>query len=458
MQHNEMKAPPFDLDAEKTILGIVVIDNSKMFDILSIVDVDDLYDRSHQVIFECMKNLLSKNVPVDFITLRDELHKTGKLEDVGGIPYLVKIADDITSTANVSYHCNIIKEKSNLRKLIRIGNKLSQSGFEGKELSSNLIAEASNGLSAINLTEKSEIKRVDHEIDKVPELLNKLYDNPIENRMHSGLSSLDGICRWFKNGQIIIIGAMPAMGKTSLALTIAENITIRQNRPVVFFSLEMDMEFIQNWVISAEAEVDGYIFQFGTKSVQDKVNVKKAIKRIENKNLMIDDNGYDIDSLCAAIKRYDKIYQPELFVIDYFQLIMPTVTHGNRTEKMTDVAIKIKNTAKAVRKPIIVCSQVTREVGSRTVQKSKDAGAKEPQLSDLRDTGALESSTDIVLMPFSMQVYREQEDSFDGDKIITKSIDMPIYIRKNKGGKVSKVTLEFQRAYTKFVERKASFE
>ncbi|MBU1625871.1 replicative DNA helicase, partial [bacterium] len=238
---DNFRIPPFDLDAEKTILGSIVADNQKLHTVMEKIETDDFYDRSNQIIFQAMIELMNSNVPVDLVTLKDLLNKSGKLEDIGGIQYLVKITDDIISTANVEYHTGIIREKSNFRKLISIGNKLISKGYDGNESVNNIIEDAENAIfSVLGKNIGMGIGQVRDYLKSAIGLIEKrCRDQGNLTGIPTSFIELDRITDGLQKSDLIILACRPSVGKTSLSLNIMQNASIRHNLPTLFFSLEM---------------------------------------------------------------------------------------------------------------------------------------------------------------------------------------------------------------------------
>jgi replicative DNA helicase len=437
------KIPPFDLDAEKTILGIIIIDNSKLHTVLENIEINDFYDRGNQIIFESMIELMDSNTPVDFVTLRDTLYKSGKLDDIGGLQYLVKIADDITSTANVEYHTNIIKEKSNLRKLISIGNKLISMGYEGKESTDEIIEDVENAIFSVLG------KNIGMGIGQVRDYLASTIEL-IEKRCHeqgtlTGISTsfveLDSITDGLQRADLIILACRPSVGKTSLSLNIMQNASIRHNIPTLFFSLEMAKEQLIMRILSSLGKVNSQKLKKGNLRDADWKKILKCKKQLESAPIFIDDShGLSASALKAKCRRYKQELGIELVIIDYLQLLFADGKFDNRQYEITAITRSLKDLAKELNIPILVCSQLSRAVEKREV--------KRPQLSDLRDSGAIEQDADLVLMLHRPNMYTAlAEDDFSE---MQDDGTVELIVGKNRNGPTGILNLVFLKEYTLF--------
>jgi len=440
---DKLKIPPYDLDAEKAVLGIIIIDNSKMHSVLEKIGRDDFYDRNHRLIFEAMMKLMESNTPVDFITLKDCLEKEGRLEEVGGVSNIMRLGDDITSTANVDYYTGIIRDKSDLRKLINIGTELITKGYEGKEEVDTIIENVESSIfSVLGKNISMGIGHVRDYLKNTITLIEKrCHDQGSLTGVPTSFSELDKITDGLQRADLIILACRPSVGKTSLSLNIMQNAAIRHNVPVLFFSLEMSKEQLILRLLSSIGKINSQRMKRGNLRDADWRKILKCNKQLEAAPIYIDDShGLSVSTLKAKCRRYKQELGIELIIIDYLQLLHADGKFDNRQYEITAITRSLKGLAKELDIPILVCSQLSRAVEKREV--------KRPQLSDLRDSGAIEQDADLVLMLHRPNVY-----STLSDDDFTESQDdgtVELIVGKNRNGPTGILHLVFLKEYTLF--------
>jgi len=438
-----LKLPPFDIEAERSILGIVLTDNSKMHSVLENLESTDFYDMNHQHIFSSMIELMESNTPVDFLTLKNHLQKNGTLENIGGLPYIASLADDVVSTSNVDYYTNIISEKSNLRKLIQIGNRLVSRGFEAKDNVNAIIEEVENSIFSIlgkNIGMGIGLIR-DYLKDAIELIEKRDKEKGSLTGVATGFSELDRLTDGLQRSDLIILACRPSVGKTSLSLNIMQNSAIRHNVPSLYFSLEMSKEQLILRILSSLGKVNSHKLKKGNLRDADWKKIMKCNKQLQSAPIYIDDShGLSVSALKAKCRRYKQELGIELVMIDYLQLLFADGRFDNRQYEITAITRSLKELSKELDIPILVCSQLSRAVEKREI--------KRPQLSDLRDSGAIEQDADLVLMLHRPNMY-----SIIGDDDFTEMQDdgtVELIVGKNRNGPTGILNLVFLKEYTLF--------
>lgn len=453
MSLTDAKVLPSDGDAERSILGIIIIQNKKLFEIVDLINPEDFYYKANEIIFRTMKAMMNENRPIDFVTLKNVIKESGKLKEVGGIPYVAKLADDVTSTANIMFYVKIVKEKSYKRKLIMFADGILKESYKEKNKSDKIIGKAITDIVAIKEIDKRVIKKIgegsSHAVSKIKNLNSNVEKY---GGLFTGLRSIDEIVYGFQKGEVILIGGRPGKGKTALATTIAKHLTVKKDKVVLFFSLEMAHELLQNRMISSAAKVNTNVFKKGTSNIEHLDKIDKASRLIEKANLLVDDNSYAIDGLCAMAKKYQIVYNPDCIIIDYLQLVASSLKWGNENEQVTDKSAKVKKLAKSLNVPIILLSQFSRGLEKR------DRKDRQPRLSDLRGSGSIEQDIDVAMLLWSPNGEDESKEDQDPTSFNTKKyedgfpVDIEVIIAKNRQGLTGKVNLTFKKAYTLFEE------
>lgn len=447
------KIPPNDVDAEKCVLGIIVADNVKFHDISGLLEVEDFYDRNHQIIYSAIKDMFLNGTPVDFITLKDEINKQGKLDDVGGIPYIAKLADDITSTANIEHYARIIKKKSMLRKLIIIGNDTLTKGFEAKEDPEDLIDKFHTSLINIRFSDKRELRLITDGLENKVEELRRKKSDPGFGGISTGFHGLDGLIGKLKKQNYITIAARPSIGKTALALTMMRNMASEGKR-ILFFSLEMSCEQIQDRLLALQARIDTRAFRDGMDDEDELVNVENTIKQVDDLEIYINDNSLSIEEIDSLSSKYKSAKDIDIIFVDYLQIVGVKQKFDNDNQKVGIISGRLKKIAKDIDVPLVALSQLNRSLEKRKV--------KRPILSDLRDSGTLEQDSDIVVMLYNDYLYRLDEEKMKSEEYteideekekkeeMPDSFEIELLIRKNRNGPIGSTELNFLKKYTLF--------
>lgn len=432
----ELRQPPQNIDAEQAVLGAIFLDPEVIHRVVDLVKPDDFYQEPHRLIYEAMLALDDAGVPIDIITVTEELRRTGNLERAGGASYVVALADAVPSAANVEHYARLVAEKALLRTLIQVATRIRDMGYENGSDPRYLLGEAERMIMEI-AQEKARssfvplgviLQQTLRHIEEVQQARGEMLGLP------TGFIDLDRLLSGLWPQDLIILAARPSMGKTSLALSIALNVA-KRGVPVGFFSLEMSKEQLAQRLLTAEAKVDYRRVRTADLEDDDWQKLTEAATRIGQAAIFIDDTpGLTVREMRARARRLKAEYNLGLLIIDYLQLMQSHRRVENRQQEIADISRSLKSLAKELNIPILALSQL-----SRAVEQRQD---KRPVMSDLRESGALEQDADVIMF-----IYREEYYRPDTEK---KGI-AEIIVAKQRNGPVGVVELAFLREFTCFV-------
>lgn len=439
------KLQPQAIDLEEAVLGAVMIDKEAVITVLEVLNYQFFYLDEHKEIFKAVTQLFSASKPVDIMTVADQLRKNGQLEFVGGPKYITQLVDRIGSSANVEYHARIIAEKFIKRELISISSKIIEKSFDDTVDTFELLNEAESSLFGIS---ESNIKRGFESIETViGKALRQIEQSGNDKEGLSGVPSdytdLDEMTSGWQRGNLIILAARPAMGKTSFALSLIRNAAVKYNKPVAIFSLEMSNIELVNRLIMSEANISGEALKKGSLTDQEKMELPSRIAALEQAPIFIDDTaGLTIYEFRAKARKLKMQHHIQMIIIDYLQLMTAGTESkgpGNREQEISTISRSLKAIAKELEIPIIALSQLSRAVEGR-------AGEKKPQLSDLRESGAIEQDADMVMFIYRPEYYGvEMDEAGNSNKGVAE-----IIIAKHRSGSVGSVKLRFVAEQTRF--------
>lgn len=437
-QDTDFEKLPQNIEAEQAVIGSMILDPEAMGKVVEVLKENDFYRIAHRKIFSAIIELYELNQPVDLITLTENLRKNNLLEEVGGAAALTAILENTDTTANVEHHAKIVKEKSTLRELINAaGHIMSESLSDEKETDSIL----ENAERLILDVSKEKMKQG---FVSVKDILKGTFDN-IEKMsqrkeyvtgVSTGFPKFDMLTAGLHKGDLIIVAGRPSMGKTSLCLTIAQNVAVEQKIPVAIFSLEMSREQLVQRLLCAEARVNAHDVRSGFIRDSDWPKLTIAGGKLAESPIFIDDSSM-MSELEMRIKarRLMSTQNVGLIIIDYLQLMQSARRTENRQQEITNICRSLKSLAKELGVPVMVLSQLSRAVESRTDHK--------PQLSDLRESGSIEQDADLVIFIYRKEYYND-EPSPEIENIAE------IIIGKQRNGPIGSVELTFIKEYTKF--------
>jgi replicative DNA helicase len=432
------KLPPQNIDAEESIISAILLDNHTLLDILDILIPEDFYKNAHQKIFTGMTELFQKSEPVDLVTLAEHLRNKNQLDEIGGAVYLARLVDTAPVPANAKHYAKIIKEKASLRKMITAAADITNRCFDYSADVEEVIDYAESVVFEIA---ESKTKPSYYPISKIIEtnidaLVERRGNKTLISGVPTGFKKLDTLTSGFQKSDLIIIAARPGMGKTALALNFARNAAVDSETPVAFFSLEMSKEQLSMRILCAEARIDSARLRDGFFTDDDWQKLTEAADILTNAPIYIDDSP-DLSSLEIKTKaRRLKIEKNiGLVVIDYLQLMKTRNRMERRDLEISEMSRSLKGLAKELNIPIIALSQLNRKVEER--------GDKRPQLSDLRESGALEQDADIVMFIYRDEIYNKEENN--PNKGLAEVI-----VAKQRNGPLGMQHLRFMDAYTRF--------
>lgn len=430
------KIPPHNSEAEQTVLASCMIDYLAVEKVLEILTYDDFYFEANKEIYDSIKQVHIENIPVDIVTVSEELKKRGKIDYVGGFEYLATLTENIITSKNVEAYCNIIKEKSTLRKLISASQEIIEKSYKESDDVQNIIELAESKIFSISqnrsMNSFSDIK------DVLMIVFNQLEERAKSGDSITGLATgyadLDRMTSGLQKSDLILIAARPSMGKTALALNIAMNV-VKTGASVALFSLEMSKEQYVQRIISQEAMVESTKLRTGNLDDDDWTRLINTMSLISNCDVYIDDTAsvtmFEMMSKCRRLKIEKGL---DLVIVDYLQLMSGGGRNENRQQEISNISRGLKALARELDCPVMALSQLSRAPELRNDHR--------PIMSDLRESGAIEQDADVVMMLYRDEYYHKEESEKKG---ITEVI-----ITKQRNGPVGTVELAWIEQYTKF--------
>ena len=420
--------PPQNLDAEKSLLGSLLLDRDAIIKVADLVKADDFYEERHRTIFQAMLDLYEKQRPLDIVTVTGILKDRKELENIGGAGYLSELASSLPSSANVAGYAGIVASKATLRRLIAAANEIENLGRNQKEEVDNLLDKAEQTLFTVSQRHlKSGFIAVKSVLEEAFERMDKLHANRGELRgIPTGFKNLDNILAGLQKSDLIIVAARPSIGKTSLALSFVLS-AASAGFSVGMFHLEMSKEQVVDRLISAKSGIDSWRLRTGNLREEDFGLMGSAISRLSEMSIYIDDSpGMNIMEMRTKARRLQAEKNLDLLIVDYLQLMESRGRSESRVQEISDISRGLKGLARELNIPVVAVSQLSREVEKRP--------NRIPQLSDLRESGSIEQDADVVMF-----IYR--------DDYYNKNSDRPniadIIIAKHRNGPVGQVELYF---------------
>ncbi|WP_428831991.1 replicative DNA helicase [Ignavigranum ruoffiae] len=440
----EEKQLPFNIEAEKSVLGAVLINPQKIANLQMILEMDDFYKRAHQLIYNAMVRLADNNLVIDIVTLANQLDAFDELENAGGNEYLIDISYATPTAENIDYYAKIVKEKATLRNLIAASQKISNLAY----------AEADEVENIIDESEKIILSIGDKNHANHPVLIRNIVGEAFERittlsetkqdivALPSGYIDLDRVTTGFQPDQLIIIAARPSVGKTAFALNIAQNVATKSKVPVVIFSLEMGALDLVNRMLCAEGNINATNLRTGQLTDDEWTSLSIAANVLRESPIYIDDSAgtkvSEIRAKCRRLKQETK--ELGLIVIDYLQLIEGSGKE-NRQQEVSEISRQLKKLAKELSVPVIALSQLSRGVEHRQ--------NKRPILSDIRESGSIEQDADIVAFLYREDYHQQEDEEGPRDDDLPDNT-VEVILAKNRNGARDTVTLLFKKEYNKF--------
>ncbi|MGN0570820.1 MAG: replicative DNA helicase [Candidatus Fimenecus sp.] len=434
---------PYSMDAEQAVLGAILID-SNCYDRVSGIlrTADCFYIPQHKAIYTIVANLKLLNQKVDALIVAEELRRNGTYDEASGKNYLAQLAQSVPSVANVENYAKIIKEKYYLRTLMDAASEMLKNAAD-EELSADTIMDAAEQ-KIYNIRQGTK----DNEPTRLSEIItNEVYDNLQKltdpalaaeyKGIPTGFSLLDKYMTGLNKSDLILIGARPAMGKTSFALNIARNVAVNAKKKVVFFSLEMSKEQLAQRILSTEARVESQKMRTGELSDDDWQRIAQATVSLNDAELYFDDTAnITVPEMKARVR---KMRDVDCVIIDYLQLMQGTKRTDSRVQEVSEITRSLKLMAKDLKIPVITCSQLSRSTEGR-------GKSHKPQLSDLRESGSIEQDADIVLMLYRESYYDEEKN----ETVMTDENKAQVIVAKNRHGGTGDIDLHWNGNYTMF--------
>ncbi|OQY30316.1 MAG: replicative DNA helicase [Candidatus Cloacimonetes bacterium 4572_55] len=432
------RIPPQNIEAEQAVLGAMMLQREAIDIAAEILDSEYLYREAHKRIFDSIVNLYYRNEAVDLLTVSNELKAKGWLENVGGTIYLSRLLDSVDTTAHVEYHTNIIRDKAVLRRLIYLATKIVKESYDESEAVDELLDRAEQ-----MIFEVSE-KRLKSGFISMKDVMKETFEIIEEHHEQAQISDVTGLSTGFREldiltaglqkSDLIIIAGRPSMGKTSFCLDIARHVGAVEKKSVGLFSLEMSRWQLVQRMLCSEARIDGHRLRTNRISDEEWPRVSLAVGKLGAAPIYIDDSpAVGVLEMRAKARRLTAQSNLDLLIIDYLQLMQGPKGKENRQQEISQISRSLKILAKELNIPVIALSQLSRAVEAR-------GGDRRPQLSDLRDSGAIEQDADVVMF-----IYRGERYGIEEEEGIAE-----IIIGKQRNGPVGTVRLAFRSEYTRF--------
>jgi len=433
------KSIPQSLDAERSVLGAILVENAAINRAQEILKEDDFYREPHRKLFKVMSGLSEKSSAIDAVTVKDELLRRGDLDAVGGPAFIASLLDDVPRSANVEYYAKIVKEKAILRNLIEAGSEIVTTAYDGSQEIEEILDQSERLIFKIA---QDQLRQGFVSMKVIADQSLKTIERLAENRqlvtgLSTGFPRLDEYTSGLQASDLIVIAARPGMGKTALAINIAQHIGMKEGKRVGVFSLEMSREQLFMRLLTGLARVDAHRLRTGRLSKQDWTGLMLALGEVSGAPIYIDDTpGISMLEMRAKSRRLKMEHGLDLVVVDYMQLIRGRGRFENRNQEISEISRSLKELAKELSLPVIAISQLSRAPEQR-------GGDRRPQLSDLRESGAIEQDADVVMFIYREEVYKQTEENRGRAQVI---------IAKQRNGPIGTIDLAFLREYTKFEE------
>lgn len=430
------RVPPHSDDAEKSLLGAMMLEREAVMMAVEVLQPDDFYSAVHRALFEAMCTLYAGGRPVDLVTMTDELNRKGTMDGIGGLPYLISLSRSMPSAANAQAYARIVEEKSILRRMIKACGEITTDSFAEDQTVPEILDSAEKKIYNISM------KRASDSLVHIKPTLMSTYAN-IEQLfinkgnvqgVPSGFVELDRLTTGFHGGEFILVGARPSMGKTAFMLNIAQHAAMVGRKTVAFFSLEMPREQLANRVLCAEAHVDLQSVRQGNLNDDDWTRLAEAMGPLAQSPIYFDDSSaITIPEIRSRCRRMQMEHGLDMIMVDYLQLMSSTGRNESRQNEVSELSRSLKLMALELKIPIIVGSQLSRSAATRQDHR--------PMLSDLRDSGAIEQDADTVMFLHREDYYNPETE----DKNIAEVI-----IQKQRNGPLGTIRLGWEARFTKF--------
>jgi replicative DNA helicase len=430
------RVPPHNIEAEESVLGSMLLSRDAIAEVLELLHEDDFYRPAHRTVFRSVLDLYSHGQAVDPVTVAEELRRGGELADVGGAPFVHTLVSSVPTAANAGYYARIVKEAGILRRLIDVGTRIVQLGYETPQDTERAVDFAESWVYQVaqgRVTEDYQSLR--EVLTSTLEAIERLHnDNREITGVSTGFPELDRLTSGLQASNLIIVAARPAVGKSTLGLDVARNASVRSGVPTVVFSLEMSKTELVQRLMCAECSVDMQRLRTGRMEDSDWTRLTRSLGKLAEAPLFIDDSAaLTMMELRAKCRRLKQRHGLGLVIVDYLQLMQPSKRVESRQQEVSEISRALKLLAKELAVPVIAISQLSRQTEARS--------DKKPMLSDLRESGALEQDADVVMF-----IYRE--DLYDPES--PRKGEADLIVAKHRNGPTDTVTVTFQGQYSRF--------
>ncbi len=438
LKPEQFRIPPQSIEAEQCVLGGILIEAGALLKVIEILEPEDFYKEGHSIIYSAIIDLFDRNEPQDLVTVHNELKRRGQLEAAGGAVYLAELSETVPVASNIDYYARIVKDKSILRKLIQKSSDIASMCYEEAQEVDDILEYAE---SAVFELSQVKIKQSFHSLkDVLKESIKKVDDlyqkKELVTGVPSGFTDLDKLTAGFQPSDLIIIAGRPSMGKTAFALNIAQHAAVDNNIPTAIFSLEMSKEQLALRMLCSEAMVDAHKVRTGFLSRDDWPRLINAADNLSKAPLFIDDTpALGILEMRAKARRLKSDRDIGLVIVDYLQLMQGRSGNERREQEISEISRSLKAMAKELNVPVIALSQLNRKV--------EDRPNKRPQMSDLRESGAIEQDADVIAFIYRDEVYNRDENNPRRGKA-------EIIVAKQRNGPTGTVVLAFVGKYSTF--------
>jgi replicative DNA helicase len=441
MSDVELKVPPHNLNAERSTLGSLLIDNDAIMKVADLLSLEDFYHENHKLVYQAIYDLYDRRTPIDLLTVANLLEERRQLEKIGGASYLASLADDVPTATNIYQYALIVKNKATLRRLIKAGSEILSHGYNETEPLENLLESAEKALFGVSQTFlKDRFVHIKDVLSTTYDKVTELHDPNTKDKYRgipTGFRDLDNILSGFQPSDLIILAARPSMGKTAFALNVAQNVA-KKSYSVGVISLEMSKEQLVERMFCSLLEVDSWKLRTGKLTEEDFMRIGNVMDELYSMKIFIDDSvGNSIAELRAKARRLQMEHGLHFLIIDYLQLMSAGkggFNQTNRVQEISEISRSLKGLARELKIPILALSQLSRAVELRP--------SKIPQLSDLRESGAIEQDADAVLMMYREDYYEEDSD---------RPGVTDIFVRKHRNGPVGRAEVAFKKEQMRFL-------
>lgn len=433
-----LRTPPQDLEAERALLGSILLRPEAMHEVVDVVSPESFYAGKHRLIFGAMFELFKKTEPIDLVSVSSKLKENKQLENAGGMTYLASLVDTVPTSMNAKHYADITLKKAVMRSLIECSHHISELGFSEEEDIDELLDKAEKKMYEVtNAPTNHKFVSLAHVLEDAFERLDKLSKSDGELRgVPTGFSELDHKTAGLQKSDLIILAARPSMGKTSLALDIARNAAVKFGKSVGIFSLEMSAQQLVDRLLASEAQVDSWRLRTGKLKADEEFDrISDALNHLSQAKIFIDDQpANNIIKMRSTARRLKAEHGLDLIIVDYLQLMAPTtrLKAESMVQQVTEISRSLKQLARELEVPVIALSQLSRAIETRRGR---------PQLSDLRDSGSIEQDADLVWFIHSEDRYKEQAE---------RSNIIELIIAKHRNGPIGTVELFFDEKKTTF--------